>query len=80
MKITLYFLLLTSWACQPPGKSDATHNPRDHKYEAKGYVLQKYEGEVLNDPRVRKMIIKVIPVLLKCSLEMQRVVRGVSAA
>ena len=61
MKITLYFLLLTSWACQPPGKSNATHNPRDHKHEAKGYVLQKYEGEVLNDPRGRKMIIKVSP-------------------
>ena len=61
MKFTLYFLLLTSWACRPPSKSAATHDPRDHKHEAKGYVLQKHEGEVLNDPRGRKMIIKVSP-------------------
>ena len=61
MKFILYFLLLTSWACRPPSKSAATHDPRDHKHEAKGYVLQKDEGEVLNDPRGRKMIIKVSP-------------------
>ena len=60
-KFTLYFLLVTSWACQPPGKNAATHDARDHNHEAKGYVLQKHEGEVLNDPRGRKMIIKVSP-------------------
>ncbi len=61
MKILLYFLLVTLWACQSRTKKTKTTEETNHKHEPKGYVLQKNEGEVLNDPRGRTMIIKVSP-------------------
>ena len=61
MKYVLYLLLLTSCTSQAQTKKSATNVQHGHMHESKGYVLNKSEGEILNDLRGRKMIIKVSP-------------------
>ncbi len=65
MKIILYILLVTLWSCQSQTKKAKIISGRDTidetKHKTQGYVLQKNEGEVLNDPRGRTIIIKVSP-------------------
>ena len=61
MKYILYLCLLTSWSLQAQTKKTSTSVQPAHKHESKGYVLHKGEGEILNDPRGRKMIIKISP-------------------
>lgn len=61
MKIVLQFLLFTVCACQSQTKKLESVDEPNNSHETKPYVLQKNEGEVLNDPRGRTMIIKVSP-------------------
>ena len=55
--ISMCILSAAGYGQVPTKTTDTT----GHRQKRKAYVLQKQEGEVLNDPRGKKMLIKVSP-------------------